>query len=254
MTVRHFLSIVCTIVLTLAAQDIAHAYEAPFIEYDRVNVESPEWFNLEFRGGPYVPGVGNSSAKDIFGSDKGLLWAIEVDLLFLRIPYVGQLGAGLGFGWSGYKAKALKASGTGSTPEMTTDSSGNSTFARSGESTDLTLLPLTSQAILLVDGLSRELQIPLIFIGKLGMDSVFWNTNTGVRDDADGIALGLRWGLQVGLELDFLDRDSARMLDEEYGMNHTRLFFELYGSKAGSQKHSLPVGDTTFALGLAFTL
>ena len=213
------------------------AQSSLLVEEEHVSVESDEWFNFELRGGPYVPDVGNNSFEASFPDDKGLMWAVEIDALLLRIPYFGQLGGGLSLGWSDYEAQAASTSGTAS------------------EKTSLTLIPLGAQAVLYLDVLAREFNIPFVFLGKLGLDTVFWNTNTGARDDAAGTSFGLKWGLQAALELDFIERDTARNLDEEYGINHTRLFIEFYGSTAGSNENSLPVGDPfTWALGLAFTI
>ncbi len=199
-------------------------------------VESPEWFNLEFRGGPYEPNVGNDSFDDTF-NDSGPLWAVELDGLILPIPYVGRAGVGASFGWAAYEGSAFAAGGS----------------ERAGEKTKLTLLPLSTHAVLYVDVLSRKLRVPFVFLGKLGLDTVFWSTSTGGSGDADGVSLGLRWAVQAALELDFFERSAARTLDEEYGINHSRLFVELYKSMAGSNNDDLPLGDTTLAFGLAFT-
>ena len=49
------------------------------------------------------------------------------------------------------------------------------------------------------------------------------------------MSLGLRWGAQVALELDFINPQRARVLDDEWGINHTMLFVELFGSTAESK-------------------
>lgn len=199
------------------------------------NVASPEWVAWELRVGPYVPDVGSTAFEDTFGNDKGLLWATEIDVLLYRIPYVGPIGVGGAVGWASYTGDAFQSD----------------TGERVSEETSLTLFPLSLMAVLRVDVLARELGFPFIVTGKLGADYVRWSAETGNRDDGSGGSLGLRWAAQLALELDFFNPRSARVLDEEWGINHTFLFGEVYGSTADS---TLPVGDTTFAFGLGMIL
>lgn len=195
-------------------------------------VGTPEQFALELRGGPYRPEVG-PPFEESFGGDRGPMLAMELDVLVLRIPYVGHLGIGSGVGWSRYSGRAEVVGG-----------------GEAAEETSLTLVPVPIMGVLRVDVLSRELNIPLLFTGKLSADIVFWNSETG-NDEGSGIGLGLRWGAQVALELDWFDPAAARALDEEWGINHTFTFGELYGSSADDD---FPLGDTTWALGLGFII
>jgi hypothetical protein len=189
-------------------------------------IDSPMWWAMELKAGPYIPGD-TSSLKDTFGNDRGWLLSVEVDVTVLHIPKVGQLNLGLGFGWSNYEAKAR-------------DENGNKT----SEETKLTLYPLSALAVLRVDALARETVIPLTFAGKIGSDFVRWKSTTGKRTDADGINVGLRWAVQAAFELDFFERQSARRMDEEWGVNHTFLLFEYFQSVTEG------TGDRTWQLGL----
>ena len=66
-----------------------------------------------------------------------------------------------------------------------------------------------------------------------------------------GRSLGLRWGVMFALELDFIEPRAARRLDEDWGINHSYLFVELYGSLLGS---SIPMRDAfTWSAGLGLT-
>lgn len=193
--------------------------------------ESPEIFGLELRAGPYEP----KSAEGIL-DDSGPMLAAELAIWAYRIPYVGLIGGSIYGGWGKFSDSANSADGV------------------SGEETSLTVMPVATMAVLRIDVLPRELGVPFVFAGKFGAELAFWWASTGSRRDANNVSLGLRWGGQVALELDFLEPRAARSLDEEWGINHTYLFFEVYASSAGDFKDGAnPVGDSfTWAAGLGF--
>jgi hypothetical protein len=189
-------------------------------------IESSQWYALEFKIGPYVPADDNDAFKDVFKDDRGWMLGVEFDVTLLPIPYVGELNVGAGFGWSNYDAGALTDDG------------------RAGEKTEFTIYPLSALAVLRIDTLARHAGIPVLFAGKLGYDFVRWKATTGDKTDGSGLNKGLRWGAQAALELDFFEMDSARTLDEEFGINHTFLLFEFYESMTKA------TGDRTFSFGL----
>jgi hypothetical protein len=189
-------------------------------------IDSPMWFALELKMGPYVPG--NSRAfRNIFGDDKGWMVSTELDVTLYHIPKVGQLNVGAGFSWANYDSKARSTSGR-----------------KTSETTELTLYPLSALLVLRVDALARYTVMPLTFAGKLGYEAVRWKSTTGARTDADGINQGMRWAVQAAFELDFFDRRAARRMDEDWGVNHTFLLFEYF------QSVTRGTGDSTFQLGL----
>jgi len=190
-------------------------------------IDSPQWFGFEIKVGPYRPGQ-ESTLQDVFGNDKGWMLNLELDITLLKLPYIGQLNAAGGWGWSAYEAKA---------PQENAEE-------RSGEETKFVLYPLSALGVLRIDALARQTIIPLTFAGKLGYEWVRYKTTTGERTDASGFNKGLRWGAQAALELDFLDRDSARRLDDDNGINHTYVLFEYYQSKTEG------TGDATYQFGL----
>lgn len=189
-------------------------------------IESPQWYALEFKLGPYVPADDNDAFKDVFGDDRGWMLGGEFDVTLWHIPYVGELNLGAGFGWSNYDAGALTDDG------------------RAGEKTEFTIYPMSALAVLRIDTLARELDIPVLFAAKLGYDFVRWKATTGSKTDGSGVNTGLRWAAQAALELDFFEMDSARTLDEEFSINHTFLLFEFYESMTKA------TGDRTFSMGL----
>lgn len=207
--------------LARAPDTFEEAYAKPAL------FESPMWWALEFKTGPYQPDS-NGAFKDTFGNDNGWLLSLELDLTLWHIPEVGQLNLGAGWGWAAYDAKAV-----------VTD-----TNMRSGETTKFIMYPLSALAVVRVDALARHTVIPLTFAGKLGYDFVRWKTETGKAKDADGLNKGLRWGAQAAFELDFFDRQAARRLDEEWEINHTFLLFEYFESMTKG------TGDRSFQFGL----
>lgn len=205
---------------------------------------SPEHFTWELRLGSYTPDTQSDAFSQVFHDDGGPMVALELDAHLLRIPYVGPLGLGISAGWARYRGNSCVSNDAGAPTCPTADSTDST------ESAKLVLFPISAMAVLRIDALARELSVPLIFTGKLGLDTIFFRSRTGSRTDGEGRSLGLRWAVQVALELDFLDRRAARALDEDWGINHSFVFFELYGSTASS---TIPLGDRTFAAGLGMT-
>jgi hypothetical protein len=217
---------------TLAAPAAAQDY-AGFDESQPPVIDSPENFAFEFRVGPYRPSndAVDAGLDDISAGRNGPFIGGELDYVPWRIPYIGLVGFGAGIGWVRYKGHALDAAG------QETD-----------EDAKLILYPLSALAVLRIDVLARELDIPLLFAVKIGADFIRWRSRAGGREEADGTSIGLHWAAQVALELDFLEPQAARNLDEEWGINHSFIFFEMYGINTGT---SLEVGDSfTFAAGL----
>lgn len=213
-------------------------------DHGKVNVESSESFALELRFGFYqpsldIPGTSTTSGTNFsnsFGNDKGPMLAAEFDVLPFRIPYTGLLGVAMGFGWAKYTGTAVTATGQ-----------------PSGESTSLKIFPLSLMAVLRIDTLAKQFNIPFVFAGKAGMDGTIWSTSGG-ETTGSGMSLGPRVAGQVALQLDFLERAAARSLDADWGINHAQIFFELYHSWAGEiSKNVMPLGGTGWATGLAFT-
>ncbi|GAB4214418.1 MAG: hypothetical protein OHK0013_39070 [Sandaracinaceae bacterium] len=199
-------------------------------------VPSPENFTLELRVGAYRPDLGAAFAES-FGGDLGPLLAVELDYHLFRIPYVGPFAVGARIGWVEWNGAASTSSG-----------------ANVG-GTGMSLVPVTVLAALRVDGLARHLSLPLVLTPKLGLDLGYFQTGTSGVTQADGWSVGLSWGAQVALELDFLEPRAARRLDEEWGINHSEVFFELFGSTMGSfSDRQLPLGSSlAWAAGLGFT-
>ncbi len=200
---------------------------------------TPEHFGLELKIGTYNPGArvadGTSAVEAIFGDDHGPLLQLEFDVFAYRIPFVGLIGGAVSGGWARYSAVlCLDAACT----------------QRLDEEGQLKLFPVALMAVLRVDVLARELNVPLVVTGKVGLDAIFFKSSGGTA--GSGSSFGVRWAVQFALELDFLDRRRAAMLDQEWGINHSALFVEIFGSTADS---TVDLGTSlawTIGLGITF--
>jgi hypothetical protein len=195
---------------------------------------TPERMTIEFRIGPYSPSMsGNDAFKTFFNSDSGPLLALELDVIGYRLKDILYLSGGAGIGTAGYHAKTLNSSG------MATS-----------EDTSLSLLPLNLLAVARLDVLARKLSIPFILTGKLGYSWTHWSTDSGGSANHSGWSLGVLWAAQLALDLDTFDKRAARAMDEEWGINHSFVFFELFGFEPNGK--SLEIGDRTWCAGLGF--
>lgn len=198
--------------------------------------ESAEHFGLEFRIGPYSPDMGGNDAFDtFFDDDIGPMLAIEFDVIAWRLPKVLSIAGGGIIGRAGYDGTTLSATGV-----------------ETSEETTFEIIPLDLLLVLRIDALSRQLSVPLNFAGKIGYQWAHWDTNSGGHDDASGWSRGLVWAAQFALDLDTLEPRQARMLDEEYGINHSFLFFELFGFEPSAS--SLEIGGLQWTAGLGFVM
>ena len=196
---------------------------------------SPETFLLQIGVGMYQPN--DSTAFDqFFGGDNGPVLEAELDFFVYRIPYLGPIGFGVRGAWARYKETAVTTSGG----------------ATSSEKTKLNLFPLAAMAVLRIDGLARHTPVPLIFSGKIGIDSIFYFEKKGGVRGGSGRTHGFRWAAQAAFELNSIAPRRANALDEDWGINSSFLYFELSGSNANSK---ISLGDKlswTAGLGLTF--
>ncbi len=198
---------------------------------------SPEHFGLELRVGSYTPLNLGSDWTSVFGSDLGPLIGFELDYYPVRIPYLGLVGGGAGLSWSEW---------TGTAPAATP--------GEQGEVQAFMMLPMHVVLALRFDTLARELGFPLVITPKVGIDIVYWTNSTATENVASGWSVGPRFAGKVSLELDFLEPRAARQLDEEWGVNHSEIFFEPWYSMAGDLISSqAPLSGWGWVVGLGFT-
>jgi hypothetical protein len=196
---------------------------------------TPEGFLLSFGIGTYRPDPGAAIFNDVYPGDNGPLLLVEFDFFLYRIPFLGPIGIGLAGGWAAYSGNAC----VGNPCVPSTDSA------------KFTLFPLNVLFALRIDALARKTPVPLVFTGKVGYNSVFFN-ETVSGQKSSGRSHGFGWAVQIALELNFINERRANALDEDWGINSSFFFFELAGSDANSRA---PVGDKfyfTGGIGLTF--
>jgi hypothetical protein len=195
---------------------------------------TPEGYLLSLGVGAYRPDPGSAAFDLVYPGDNGPILLVEFDFFLYRIPFVGPIGVGLAGGWAGYKGFACE-SGT-----VVGD-----TCTPSSQRAKFNLFPLNVMAVLRVDALSRHTPVPLVFTGKAGFDTVFFNEDVGTGKQG-GSSYGFGWAAQIALELNFINERRANALDEDWGINSSFFFFELAGSDANS---GAPVGDKLYFTG-----
>lgn len=195
-------------------------------------IESPERFIVELRGGPYH--IFSGEAYDYFKNDVGPNLGVQLDGIVYRMPRLFYVTVGASIGTVSFANKATQTN----------------TEMRVGEETSFALQPITATAQFRFDALPRRLGIPLILSGRIGWEWAHWSTDTGSRSDGSGWSLGPVFSGQAALDLDTFEPGGARALDEEWGINHTYLFAEVFHFAPTSK--SLPVGATSWLIGLGF--
>jgi hypothetical protein len=220
---------------------------------------STQQFTFELRFGQYFPevdskpGLGTSGGKlpyeSVFGHDENgaargndqFYFGLELDYLPFRIPYLGALGAG--FGW-GYTHTSATANKTGSTDLSVT-------------TTAFTIMPMHLSAVLRFDELMRRTGVPIVPYGKIGLGLGVWaGSPVPTKYNGGGATWGSHFAVGGMLALNFLDPRAAARLDETTGVNHAYLFGELMRANLNGLG-AIPtfyVGSTSWVVGLAVDL
>jgi hypothetical protein len=219
---------------------------------DRKFRESGQSTAVEIRFGRYVPRVdsefdGATPFRDVFGTSNRYLLGVEVDWQAIRIPMLGTLGPGLGWGMTKMTGDALLEDRSG----------------RAGQDTSLTIMPMYLVGVLRADVIARETIVPLVPYGKLGLGYALWwvgdGDETARTDDGDkgqGSSYGYQFALGGMLLLDFFDPSSAVEADNSIGVNNSYLFMEWYYSDLSGfgSSERMQVGTSTWMLGLALEI
>lgn len=229
--IRYLLPL-CAALLALTASTASAQSYFEEAQLSDASFASPERYLLELGGGPYRP----DGIDGYFGKDNGPVFHVEFDVIALQLPDVLQLGIGGRLGVGSYAGKVQAADGT------TLD-----------QEESMLLLPAAAMLTLRVDALPRLLSVPFVFTGRVGYEFTLFNADSAGGANGWESNHGVRWGVQGALELDFFDRQAARSLDEEWGINHSYIFFD-YGGVMTVEDQPLDLADTSWSLGLGFVL
>ncbi|AKT39454.1 MXAN_2562 family outer membrane beta-barrel protein [Chondromyces crocatus] len=214
------------------------AEESRFFDWTR--------FTFEARFGPYWPAIDDefegsaTPYADAFNPKPQFYFGAEVDWLFFRIPYLGVVGPGLGWG---YTSVSTKARVTGTEEE-------------SGQDTSLWIMPMYLSAVLRADVLMREVNIPLVPYIKFGLGYGLWGSSSGqdtsVRDGLAGRGASLGTHLALGgmFSLSWLDSSGSESLRDATGLRSIYAFGEWMRSDLGGGSQ-MRIGTTTAIFGLA---
>jgi hypothetical protein len=216
------------------------------------NDHSPQNAAFEVRFGPYYPKIDDGLATpvydDFFGGGRRFMFGFEVDWQAYRIPYLGTVGIGGGWGYT-------QMSGT-NLIEFTPEGETPPTVA---QQSSLNIMPLHAVGVLRIDALARSFAVPLVPYGKLGVVAAFWWVNDGIgtaTDDAGTRGQDISMGTQAALGgmflLDVLEPSSALAADVESGVNNSYLFFEWSMTNYGGDQ--MNVGSNNWVTGLAFEM
>lgn len=225
-----------------------------------------------------------------------LLSQVEFDYQFFR--RFGTLGVGLSAGFFQKKAPQIVYFDAGTQKRPCEIRSGGEGQPRqffhptrglltgderevcfSGDDNTVNFVPLSLLLVYRFDYLARRLHIPLIPYAKVGVSYAIWwlgtsgelvsevryNNGSSVGEDARVAARGGTFGLVVlpGLALDLgaIDRQAARVMDRELGLNRVTAFVEanlawlnnfgVPGDRDG-RPTTLTLSDTIFSAGLGF--
>jgi len=203
--------------------------------------QTPDW-GVELGVSLYRPAVDSEFAggvhpyADTFGSSRHLLSEIEVDrYLFHRF---GTSGVGLRGGYYKVSGAAWLADG----------------ITRSGDETELRLIPFSLSALFRADRIPGLKQVPLVPYAKAGLDGVVWTTSsTGGGGSQTGFTPGWHVAAGMALGLNFLGLGT---INPGALADPCAIFFEWdYAAINGlGMGHDLHVGDNTWFAGVMFDL
>lgn len=207
---------------------------------------TPGRFTFEVGFGPYYPQIDDEFGgaatpyADVFNTNPQFYVGLELDWLPFRIPYLGVLGPGLGWGYTWASATA-KVADTG---------------ADSAQETSLWIMPMHASAVLRVDVLMREAGVPFVPFAKVGFGMGLWSAGRGEdTSEVDGTTgKGSSFGTHLALggmfSLSWLDRRSTGSLNDSTGIERLYIYGEWMNASLGSGDQ-MRVGTSTWVLGLA---
>lgn len=202
--------------------------------------ESPRRGTFEFRANRYRPDVDAEFAgratpySDAFGSGKG--WMFRVELTRSVLKTFGTFDVGLGAGY-------FEDSGFGRLPDGQV----------SADRTTFRIIPTSLSLTYRLDVLPNGFVLPVMPYARASFERFNWWTGGGAGGTSEtgghrgrGATHGYSVSAGVALLLDLVDRTLAREMDNDTGINHSYLFFDVTKSSVddfGSSK-SIDLSNT----------
>lgn len=217
--------------------------------------ESPQNVAVELRVGPYYVNKidsefsGDGPYQSLFDGDPAWTFGLELDWQIWH--GFGSIGVFGNASWGFF-------SGKGWDVEENT---------LSADETTLSLVPVALGAVYRFDVLAKRWNVPIVLALKLGLSYTFWWVKNGVEEVTDaslggssypgyGGTWGLHWGASLHFLLDFFEPHTAKIFDNEIGVNNSYLFVEYVGywSNDFGSDASWDLSHNGVVFGLAFEM
>jgi len=183
-----------------------------------------KWGSVEVGGGPYIPNVddefgGGPDAPtpyhDVFGGKPSPMFRLHIGKTLLQSRALGALEVGFRTGFWSKAGYALNST----------------TGQRTGDRARFTIIPTSLTLTYRADMVYERLRIPLIPYGRATLERYNWWTSKEDKWTERGATNGWSATAGLGLVLDWMDPDAARDLENEVGVAHTMLYFDVTRSK-----------------------
>jgi hypothetical protein len=177
---------------------------------------SPRWGSFELGVGPYRPNIdsefsGTGAYERVFGT--GQRWMFRAGVGKSVYTGYGDVEVGLRTGYLRANAGAFFKDATG-------------TLQHSADRTSLNIIPTSLTLTYYFDVLAERFRwLPITPYGRFAFERYNWWVSGGTSKI--GATNGWSFTGGAALLLDAIDPDSARGLDNETGINHTYLFFDV---------------------------
>ena len=178
--------------------------------------QSPKWGTFELRLDSYRPDVDSefngarTPYADDFSKKRG--WFPKILGSYTLLDRFVQVDVGVGTGWFRAKGKGRY----------------DSTGAVSPDNTTFSIIPATLALTVRLDGFAERWPIPFGLYGRAALERYHWLITDGAGTiTKKGATNG--WSVAGGVSflLDFVDPMLAREMDNESGVNHTWVYFEV---------------------------
>ena len=228
---------------------------------------SPQRFGVDIKLGPYLPGVDRNYEGSGFGPYATLFGETDSTGVVKGEPRKGVMPV-LGFDWQFFYAAGPLGLGTQvaffrdqARAIITNPTEDDENVRSAADNVTFTVVPVSALLSYRFELLADRFKVPLVPYAEAGPTFALWWTRDGRRNisrDEDGDkGIGGVWGYTINtglmLRLDFIERSTAKKLDQTTGINHTYVFGEFSWSQLDNfgADDSISVGDATWFAGLA---